>query len=121
MTEPTRPRLATISDATRPLAPKHLSPTTRAWWREVCETFSLEGHHLKLLTLACEALDRALEARAIIDRDGAFYKNRFGEPRAHPAVGVERDARLAFARLLRELALDVATPDESRPPRIGAR
>jgi hypothetical protein len=39
-----------------------------------------------------------------------------GGCRLHPAVRVEQDARLAFARLIRELDLDVTPPAEVRRP-----
>ena len=36
----------------------------------------------------------------------------------HPAVAIERDARIAFLRAVRELALaDAGEPTEIRPPR----
>jgi phage terminase small subunit len=102
-----------------PRPPKHLSPSSRQWWRDVTEAYELEEHHLRLLTLAAESWDRAVEARLMIAEAGAFYTDRFGAPRAHPAVSVERDAQISFARLLRELALDVSLPNSSRPPAIG--
>lgn len=64
-----------------------------------------------------------IQAREQIAADGITVPDRYGVLKAHPAVAIERDSRLAFARLLRELALDAATPD-SRPPRTadyGAR
>jgi hypothetical protein len=64
---------------------------------------------------ACEALDRAEEARDAIKRYGMVYENRFGNPVARPECGIERDSRLAFARLIREIGLDVSPPNESRP------
>jgi phage terminase small subunit len=67
--------------------------------------FELEEHHERLLTAAGEAWDRAQEARTVIEAEGAFYVNRFSEPRAHPAVNVERDARAQFTRIVRELDL----------------
>jgi phage terminase small subunit len=98
-------------------APAHLRPTTREWWGDVVAEFDLEDHHLKLLTLAAEAWDRACQAREIIDRDGLTYTDRFEQPKARPEVGIERDSRIGFARLLRELDLDVDGPSEaSRPP-----
>lgn len=91
------------------------------WWRSVAKDWSLDPHHLKLLTLACEAWDRAAQARDVLAKEGAFFKDRFGSPKAHPATIVERDSRLAFCRLLREIGLEGAGPADSRPPRIGGR
>lgn len=99
-------------------APDGLSPATAAWWRQVNREFVLEPHHLKLLTLAAQALDRVYEAREILAREGLVYLDRFGSPKARPEAAIERDARLAFARLLRELDLDCVAPDPSRPPGI---
>jgi hypothetical protein len=98
--------------------PRHLRAAGRRWWLEVHANFELEGHDEPVVTLAGEALDRAVAAREAIDKHGATYLDRFGAPRARPEVAIERDSRLAFARLLRELALNVAAPD-SRPPGIG--
>lgn len=99
-------------------APKHLRAPTRRWWDSVTADYHLEDHHIRLLTLAGEAWDRCAEAREILAREGLTYSDRFGQPKARPEVAIERDSRIAFARLLRELALDVAEPEESRPPAI---
>jgi phage terminase small subunit len=100
-----------------PEPPKHLSAASRRWWADVVSNFELESHHLKLLALAAEALDRTEQARAQIEKEGMTVAGRFG-PRTHPAVAIERDSRLAFARLLRELDLDVELPAERRPPML---
>lgn len=89
-----------------PRAPAHLSPATQAWWRAVVETYELEEHHLRLLQLACESWDRVQGAREKLAKDGTVYIDRFGQPRKHPSVGIEEQARLAFARLVRELDLE---------------
>jgi hypothetical protein len=89
-------------------APAHLSADSAAWFEAVVRDWPLDDHHVRLLTLAAEAWDRAGEARRIIERDGVTYTDRFNSPRMHPVVVVERDSRLAFARLLRELDLDAA-------------
>jgi P27 family predicted phage terminase small subunit len=98
-------------------APAHLRAATRRWWASVVAEYELEAHHARLLTLAAEAWDRATEARETLKKHGAYYDDRFGQPKAHPATIVERDSRIAFARLLRELALDVSPP-APRPPGI---
>jgi hypothetical protein len=101
-------------------APAHLRPDTASWWVSVAGDYALEAHHLRILTLAAEAWDRGVEAREAIARHGSVYVDRFAQPRARPEVAIERDSRIAFARLVRELALDVDSPDDAgRPPRIG--
>lgn len=100
-------------------APQHLKKKTRQWWRQVVQDYYLEPHHIRLLTLAGEAWDRCEEAREILAMEGLTYEDRFGQPRSRPEVAIERDSRLAFARLLRELDLDVEPPaTASRPPAI---
>ena len=102
-----------------PKPPRHLRAKTRRWFTSVCSNYELEEHHLRLLTLASEAWDRCEQARQILDREGLTYDDRFGAPRARPEITVERDSRLAFSRLVRELDLDVAPPVEgSRPPAL---
>lgn len=99
--------------------PAHLAPETAGWWCAVLGEYHLEAHHLRLLRLACEAWDRCQQARVILDRDGMTTGTETGGLKAHPCIGIERDARLAFARLLRELDLDAEPPpDRARPPAL---
>src|SRR5436190_14453648 len=111
------PKLATASAT--PHAPAHLESATAAWWKEVVTTWELDAHHVRLLTLAAEAFDRAVQARKIVARKGLTFRDRFGQPKPRPEVAMERDARISFARLLRELDLDVEPPgEEPRPPTL---
>jgi P27 family predicted phage terminase small subunit len=89
-----------------PRAPQHLSKAQRELWREIVERYELELHHLRLLKLLCEALDRAEEARQALVRDGSYVRDRFDQLKPHPALTVERDSRASAAKLARELALD---------------
>ena len=104
-----------------PPPPPHLRPDTALWWATVAQEFDLEPHHVRILRLACEAYDRGQQAREALAEHGTTFVDRFGQPRARPEVAIERDARIAFARLMRELALDVEAPSETsaRPPMIG--
>src|SRR5579862_5170535 len=104
-----------MTDRTR--IPAHLRPATRRWCRSVLDEYDLEEHHLRLLWLAAEAWDRCTAAREALAQHGLVFVDRFNCPRSRPEVAIERDSRIAFARLLRELALDVAPPAETpRPP-----
>ena len=78
--------------------------------------FVLDRHHERLLQLAAEAWDRGEEARETITKVGAYYTDRFGQPHAHPAVNVQRDAAITFTRTLRELDLDIEPPTAGRRP-----
>lgn len=102
-----------------PKAPPHLRESTQAWWRSVLMNYELEDHHLRLLQLAAEAWDRCQEARELLARDGLIMAGREGGMRPHPAVAIERDSRIGFSRLVRELDLDVeASAAGARPPAL---
>jgi P27 family predicted phage terminase small subunit len=102
-----------------PRPPGHISKEMKAWWKEVVSTYELEHHHLHLLRLACESFDRANEARTVVDAQGMTFTNRHGEPCTRPEVIVEQHQRALFARLLRELDLDVEpSASARRPPAI---
>jgi phage terminase small subunit len=102
----------------QPKAPEHLKPATAEWFLRVNSEYQLEPHHIRLLTLAGEAWDRGVDAREAIAKHGLTFLDRFKQPHARPEVAIERDCRIAFARLLRELALDIEEPGDSRPPTI---
>jgi P27 family predicted phage terminase small subunit len=99
-----------------PQPPDHLSPSAQQWWRTVVEQYVLQEHHLRLLQLACEAWDRAQQARGQLAEEGLTVTGREGGLRPHPCVAIERDSRLAVARLVRELDLDTEPPV---PERVG--
>ena len=104
-----------------PKPPKHLTAETRRWWSSVVSEFVLDPHHRKILTLAAESWDRCTQARKAIRKHGITYLDRFDQPKSRPEIAIERDSRTAFARMLRELALDVDPPTGSRPPAVAGR
>ena len=78
--------------------------------------YELEPPQLRILQLLGEALDRADRAQKILDKDDVVVVDRFGQRKAHPAVGIKRDAEVVAARMVRELALeDEAMPDPRLP------
>jgi phage terminase small subunit len=102
--------------------PGHLSAASKRFWSAVSDSFELETHHFALLRLALEAWDRGQNAREELKKAGSLtFVDRFGAPHARPEVNIERDARLSYARLLREVGLDAAgTPEITRPVLLRA-
>ncbi len=96
----------------KPAPPEHLSERARAWWDDVVNGYALEPHHVHLLRLACEALDRAEQARQLLEKDGLTVATAAGSVKEHPAAAVEREAARTFMRLVRELGINVG---EARP------
>ena len=104
--------------AAPPRPPGHLRPATRRWWTQAVADWTFEEHHRRLLTLAGEHWDRATAAREALARHGLTFTDRFGTPKPRPEVAIARDSTIIFARLLRELRLDVE-PDDPRPPGLN--
>jgi hypothetical protein len=97
--------------------PKYLKTESRDWINYVLSQYDIDQHHFRLLVLAAEAWETGQAARAEIAKHSAVYVDRFGAPRKRPEVSIQAEARIAFARLLRELDLDVDPPaSASRPP-----
>jgi P27 family predicted phage terminase small subunit len=82
----------------------------KEWWGSVTAERGLAHHHLRLLEAACGAWDRMVEARKAVAEHGLTYSSKDGDPRPRPEVAIERDARIAFARLVRDLGLDTPIP-----------
>jgi phage terminase small subunit len=103
-----------------PAPPLHLSSEAADWWRQTVSAYELEPHHLKLLEAAADSWDRLVAARAEVLANGITVEGVHGK-RQNPAVNIERDARLAFSRIVRELDLDEPMPAPSaymRPPAL---
>ena len=101
--------------------PAHLNADTGHWWASVMAEYALEPHHVRLLTLACEAYDSATEASEVLRHEGKIFIDRFDQPKPRPEVAIQRDSAIGFARMLRELDLDVAGPtDRARPPALNS-
>ena len=86
--------------------PRHLKADARRMWQRLQADYVItDGAGLALLQAACEAYQRAQEARLILDKAGAILVDRFGQQKAHPACSVERDARASMVSALRALRL----------------
>ena len=60
-------------------------------------------------------MDSLQEARELLARDGLCVSGREGV-KAHPAVAIERDSHIGFARLVREPDVEPPSNLRSGPP-----
>ncbi len=74
---------------------------------KVLDRWELDEVAAAILSLACESLQRADEAAAIVTREGLCVPDRWGRPQKHPASLLERDHRAAAAQSLQKLGLSL--------------
>ena len=99
-----------------PQAPKDLSAEARAIWRQLTRDYQIDDRAgLVLLRTTLEAFDSMRQAQEQIEQDGATYRDRFGQTKAHPLLPVVRDSRAQFMAGLKALNLDL----EPASHRIG--
>ena len=99
------------------MIPKELSGAAKKIWTMLHEQFPLEEDHGVLLNVALQQWDRAQEARAMIEKEGAILTLPNGYKQQHPAVKVEGQALGVFVKVWNMLGIDM-TPvkDVGRPP-----
>ena len=86
-------------DVPIPEPPAHLSERSRELWRAIVPDRALSPGRVALLQAALEALDRADQAREILDREGLTITTKStGMVHVHPLVKVERENRQLFIR-----------------------
>jgi phage terminase small subunit len=101
-----------------PKAPSGLRAPGNKFWKQAHSERELEeGHDLERLFMACRCLDEIAEDEKLIKAEGRFIKDRWGQKKEHPAAKAIRDNKIIFLRIIRELALDIVTPGDSRPQR----
>ena len=106
-----------MKNSRQPKPPTALSIAAKRWWIAIQSEFSIDDPGgLLVLTTAAEAFDRMKKAEAIIEREGMVALDRFKQPKAHPAVVIERDSRAQMLAALRDLHLDLE-PLRDRPGR----
>jgi P27 family predicted phage terminase small subunit len=94
--------------------PRGLSARSRTLWRSVIREYELSDAEREVLRHACEANDRADQAAAVVREQGVTVLDRYGAPKAHPAVDVELRARGLFARLVAQLGVKVPEVESPR-------
>ena len=106
-----------------PPPPRGLSPRSRKLWRDVTARYLMSPAELALFEGGLKLLDRADEARAIVDAEGLTVVDRYGSPRGHPLIDLEVRCRSAYAQTVRQLGVKSTAAELSparRKPRLTA-
>ncbi len=88
-----------------PAPPRGLGREAKRLWLDCHEDFCFGPDSLALLRVACFALERLLQAKKILDREGVTFKTETGQIKQHPACSVEKDARSGFVQAIRLLGI----------------
>lgn len=85
-------------------APTHLSDRSRQLWDSHAPTMT--PAQLVLLRLALEILDQAESARQLVAAEGTMVTTaKSGVTHQHPALRLQREASMQFAKLWKQLGL----------------
>jgi P27 family predicted phage terminase small subunit len=88
-------------------APKHLSAEAKRRWGRIRTEYEIDDTSgVTILLALLEAFDRMCTARKLLKREGLTITDRFGHPKPHPAVQIERDARTQVFAGFRALKLE---------------
>ena len=89
------------------LPPVELGPAGRRLWLAMWDRAAIPGHLHEIALQAAKQADRASECREILRSETVMTKDRFDQPKPHPAVDVERKASLACAALVKQVCGEV--------------
>jgi P27 family predicted phage terminase small subunit len=99
--------------------PASLSRPAAIWWKRLMQEYAIDDQAgLLLLETTVQAWDRMREAQATLKAEGAIIRGAMGVPRAHPAIAIERDSRIAMLHGFKALNLSVEPlrAGPGRPP-----
>ena len=99
-----------------------LGTAGKQWKRKVLKEYVfIKTHDLTRLDMAAQIMDRLKICDAEIEEKGAFITTPTGHFKENPALKSERDLKIVFCRIIRELCLDDEEPEGERPPRLNER
>jgi hypothetical protein len=76
-------------------------------FEKVSSRWTLDAVASQLLRLACESIERANSCAEITRAEGLTIRDRWGQPKSHPAALLERDHRNSAANTLQKLGLNL--------------
>jgi hypothetical protein len=101
-----------------PEPPDTLSEASGALWTSILTSHEMSDAELEVLRSALAALDRADQAAGVLASEGLTVVDRYGGVRSHPMLDAELRARTLYARLVKQLGVELA-PGATRRGRPG--
>lgn len=86
-------------------APSGLNTRGKAFWSQITDDFDLDSAELEVLKEACRTLDEIEALKAAAVEHGPMVKGSAGQLTVNPALVEVRQARQAFERMVKVLAL----------------
>jgi hypothetical protein len=86
-------------------APSGLNARGKAFWSQITDDFDLDSAELEVLREACRTLDEIEVLKAAAVEHGPMVKGSAGQLTVNPALVEVRQARQAFERMVKVLAL----------------
>jgi P27 family predicted phage terminase small subunit len=94
-------------------------PEVQKFFDQILSEFDLEADSMKVFQVACNSLDRYLEAKEKLDNEGITYMTQSGNIKKHPANEIEKVAKAQFLQAMRMLGISAVEPN--RPGRPTSR
>ena len=94
--------------------PSHLQSSGCDLWSSTLTEWSLPDADLVVLATACECLDRLVQIRAALDKDGIVIEDPSGRKRSHPLMAAESQVQGILLRAWNQLDLN-----DAEPPKVG--
>jgi len=115
---PVKMKLGYTENMKIPRAPTGLQTPGKKFWKKVMSEYEMDvSPDIQRLFLASRCLDEIAECEKIVQAEGRFVLDRCKQQKEHPASKAIRDNKVLFCRIIRELGLDLAIPEDSRPRR----
>jgi len=89
-----------------PKPPTGMSTEAMGIWKRLHAEYELgDTGAVQILTAALKAFETMRQAEALIAKEGVCTSDRYGTPKAHPAVDIAKNARAQWLNALRMLGL----------------
>lgn len=96
--------------------PEGLNKESRRLWLDVSKGWKLDTDSIEILRVACFSLHNFLEAKKVLDKEGAYFTTTTGQKKKHPLWEIMKNERTGFLQAMKQLNLSDGTDEAKREP-----